>query len=285
MVERPEWTGIGVESPITGTHYRVALLGLGLLVCAATPAIAHDFWIETDKVWTKESEAVTIATFRVGTAAEPEEWTLRRERIVALRSFGPNGIQDQQADIMPGKPARAILRLKGSGTHVVTLESAPTESDLPADEFNDYVEHEGLNEVRDWRAKNAQTGARGREVYARRAKALIQLGPRPTDTVSRPLGLSLEIVPERNPLMLRPNEALPLRLYFRGKPLASARFECESLDGLGPSTIGTSDANGRANCAIIRKGRWKVATVWSVPITGNPHAEFDTLFSSLTFGY
>lgn len=259
-------------------------IGLALSMWAA-PAAAHDFWIESDRFQAKENEAVITASFRIGTAAEPEDWTLRPERIVALRSFGPGGVTDQQAESVSGKPARATIRLQGVGTHIVTLESTPAEIDLPAAEFNDYIAHEGLTAVRDWRAKNGQSNARGREIYARRAKALVQLGGPPTDTVSRPIGLSLEIVPERNPLMLWPDEALPIRVYFRGKLLPGARIECESLDQMGPSTSGQTDANGRASCAVVRKGRWKVATVWSVPITGNPRAEFDTLFSSLTFGY
>lgn len=255
-----------------------------ILALTTAPAVAHDFWIETGKALEQNGEAELAASFHVGTAAEPEGWDLRRERIVALRSFGPGGVRDQQAEIVPGKPGRATFRLRGAGTHVITLESAPVESDLPPAEFNDYVAHEGLTAVQDWRASNAQSGARGRETYARRAKALVQIGGRPSD-VSRPLGLSLEIVPERNPLFLRPNEALPVLIYFRGRPLAGARVECESLDRLAPSTTATSDAHGRANCAIARKGRWKVATVWSVPVTANPRADFDTLFSSLTFGY
>ena len=261
-----------------------ALVAVSLLL--ATPAAAHDFWIAPERYRDAAPEAAIRASFRIGSAAKPEDWNTKVEKIVALRSFGPEGVSDQQAEIVPGQPGSATLRLKGKGTHFVTLESTPSEIELPPGEFNDYLDHEGLSAIKDWRARNGQSEKPGREQYARRAKAIVQLGAKPTDTVSRPLGLSLEIVPERNPLMLAPGELLPLRLYFRGRPLpgATLSIECLSDGGSGYATAKT-DSEGRARFAFAHKGAWKVATVWSVPIAGNPRADFDTLFASLSFGY
>lgn len=253
---------------------------LALLVVAA-PVAAHDFWMEAQK---SEGGKATIA-FRIGTAEDPEDWTVRRERIVALRSFGPDGVQDQQADIVAGKPGSATVNIVNNGSHVVTLETVPVESDLPAAEFNDYAAHEGLSEVLAWRQSNGQMELNGRESYARRAKAIVQVGSNTTDNVTRVLGLSLEIVPETNPLAPTGGKKLPIRLYFRGKPLSGALVHCESLDGFAPRYETKTDADGRMQCPIERKGRWKVATVWSVPVSGNARVDFDTLFSSLTFSY
>ena len=260
-------------------------VALALMLLIAAPAAAHDFWIAPERYGQAGDKADIRATFRIGSAAAPEDWNTRAEKIVALRSFGPDGVTDQQAEVTPGQPGSALLHLKGAGSHIVTLESTPSEIDLPAGEFNAYLDHEGLSEIKAWRKRNGQEAANGRETYARRAKAIIQLGKRPTNTVSRPLGLSLEIVPERNPLMLKLGEALPIRLFFRGKPLAGARLEAESLSNNSAAIVATTDANGRAQFAIPRVGSWKIATVWSVPVSGNPRADFDTLFASLTFGY
>jgi uncharacterized GH25 family protein len=261
------------------------LLVTGYLVCVSAPAIAHDFWIEVDRPVVAEKTAVLQARFKIGSADKPEDWNARRERIVALRSVGPDGVRDQQAEIVPGEPGSATIRLSGEGSHVVMLESTPSEIELTAAEFNDYLEHEGLSTIRDWRAKNGQNDKPGRELYARRAKAIVQLGGKPTDTVSTPLGLGLEIVPERNPLALKAGEKLPVRLYFRGAPLTGAKLVCEAINPAGLSLSVTSDVDGRALFAIPRHGQWKIATVWSAPISGNPRADFDTLFASLTFGY
>lgn len=259
-------------------------LALAALVLAM-PAFAHDFWIAPDKYRVPGPKAEIRASLRVGTASEVEDWNLRRERIVALRSFGPDGVADQQREIEPGKPGIATLRFNAEGSHIVTLETVPAESDLPADEFNAYAAHEGLPSVLAWRKANGQERANGRETYARRAKSIVQTGARLTE-VTRPVGLSLEIVPLRHPLSLKPGEALAVQLNFQGKPLSGARIAIESLSGVsGSDATAITDSVGRAAFTIPPKGNWKIATVWSVPITGNPRADFDTLFASLTFGY
>ncbi len=257
-----------------------------VLLLMAAPTHAHDFWMAPERYTAPEDAAKVRAVFRIGTAAEVEDWDTKHEKIVALRSIGPDGVTDQRAHVTIGQPGSVLVHLQGRGTHIITLESTPSEIELPAAEFNDYLDHEGLTLIRDWRAKNGQSDKPGREQYARRAKALVQLGDGPTDMVTRPVGLSLEIVPERNPLTLKPGEALPVRLYFRGEPLAGARLELESLSAVSGSNMAlTTDAEGRARFTLPHKGNWKIATVWSVPVQGNPRVDFDTLFGSLTFGY
>lgn len=256
----------------------------GVLLLAATPVSAHDFWMDAGSAPARSGAPLTL-TFRVGTASEVEDWTLRPERVVALRSYGPRGgVTDHQAGALPGRPGKASVVLNGDGTHIVSFETTPVESDLPAAEFNDYLDHEGLPAVKAWRAANGKTGERGRETYARRAKALVQVGSRATESVSRPIGMSLEIVPEHNPV-LHKGTPLPVRLLFRGKPLAGAMVSLERLDARGEPQKAQSDVDGRVILRPTPAGQWKIATVWSVPIEGNLRAEFDTLFASLTFGY
>lgn len=36
---------------------------------------------------------------------------------------------------------------------------------------------------------------------------------------------------------------------------------------------------------VPRRGNWMVSVVWTQAIEGNPLADHDTIFSSLTFGY
>jgi uncharacterized GH25 family protein len=261
-----------------------AALWLALAI-PATSANAHDFWIAPEIYVAKGKAAEIKATFRVGNAAAPEDWATKVERIVALRSISAEGVVDQQLALVPGQPGSVTLRFARAGSHIVTLESTPAEITLSPKEFNEYLDHEGLSTIREWRTKNGQSDQPGRELYARRAKAIIQIGKRISKHVTRPVGLSLEIVPERNPHDLKAGEMLPVRLYFRGKPLAGAILNCEALQPLGEPVTAQTDSEGRARFAVTRTGSWKIATVYSVPISGNLRADFDTLFASLTFGY
>jgi len=36
---------------------------------------------------------------------------------------------------------------------------------------------------------------------------------------------------------------------------------------------------------VVRRGNWMVSVVWTRPIKNNKAADYDTVFTSLTFGY
>jgi uncharacterized GH25 family protein len=157
-------------------------------------------------------------------------------------------------------------------------------SDLPADKFNAYAAHEGLTLPLAKRRADGTTGLNGRELYSRRAKALVQIGSDTTSVVTKPIGQTLEIVPSKNPYALMPGEPLRLRIWFHGAPLAGASVVLERLgEGAKHGTPVISDRNGEVTFKIGQDGDWKTNVVWSYPIS-DPRAEYETIFSSLTFG-
>ncbi len=103
---------------------------------------------------------------------------------------------------------------------------------------------------------------------------------------TRPIGLKLEIVPERNPYALGPTRILPVRVLYKGRRLANATVKLTSLEfDARPVATLVSDASGRARFRVPAAGDWLLNVVWAEPISGDPKADFDTTFSSLTFGY
>lgn len=263
------------------------LAALALLATAAQPAFAHDFWIALDH-WHLAEDGPVQADFRVGTAAEPERWQLRPERVVAFRSVAPDRtITDRTAMLIPPETREwfdAIVPFSGAGTHLLVFETTPATSDLEAKPFDDYVAHEGLTEVAAHRAAIKTPGTNGRELYARRAKALVQIGPDCSPHALQPVGLSLEIVPLVNPHCSK-GDTMTVEVRFRGRPLAGALVRMENLSNPAGEAELRTDADGRVTFAMPRSGSWKISLVWSVPIEGNALAEYDTLFSSLSFGF
>lgn len=260
---------------------------LALLATAAQPAMAHDFWLSLDR-WHLPGDDQLQVDMRVGTGAEPEPWPVRPERVVAFRTIAPDrSIQDRTDQLAPSESMEwhdAIVPFAGAGTHLLVFETTPATSDLEAKPFDDYVAHEGLSEVAAHRAKLGTPGTRGRELYARRAKALVQIGTACSPQALQPVGLSLEIVPLVNPHCAA-QDSLPVEVRFRGKPLAGALVRMESLSNPAGEIEQRTDAQGRASFAMPKDGNWKISLVWSVPIEGNALAEYDTLFSSLSFGF
>lgn len=259
-------------------------LALALALLATGPAAAHDFWLRADR-FQAPGDAKVRVLFEINKAPTPEPWDLRTRKVVSFWTLGPGGLVDQQAGVVAtGKDGYADVAVKGEGTHLLAFESTQQASDLTADRFDPYVAEEGLTAVA--KARGPKPTGNGREVYSRRAKVLIQVGGAKS-TVSTPIGQTLEIVPLANPYGLDAAAPLPVQVLWRGKPLSGATVH---IARLGPDpkegvAIAKTDADGKASLAFPKAGAWKVVCVWSEPVTGEPGADFQTVFSSLTFGY
>ena len=269
---------------------RAALLAaLPAAFLAAAPAAAHDFWLVPQAFAVDGPSEVPVA-FVVGHADEVSAWNLQWDRVVALRAHGGGETIDLQPRLVPvaGRiPGHARVPLTTPGTHVVAFESHHSFSDLEADKFNDYARSEGLSAILDARERAGTGEANGRELYSRRAKTLLQVGDEATDDALAPLGHTLEIVPERNPHALGDDRTLPVRVLFRGAPLPGARVDITAL-GTGEPAFdeAVTDADGRVAFTVPEgAGAYKLNVVWGVPNRDTRQAEFETVFSSLTFGY
>jgi uncharacterized GH25 family protein len=160
---------------------------------------------------------------------------------------------------------------------------------LPARKFNEYAETEGLTPALEQRKQAHQMEADAAESYRRVAKSIMQIGPfdaRSQALVTKPLGLPLEIVPERNPYA-RPRAAhLPVQVLFEGRPLAGALVKLTHLeeDAL-PVEEHRTDASGRASFQLPESGTWLLNVIWTKPLPASAEVDFDTIFSSLSFGF
>lgn len=262
------------------------LAGLALIL-SATPAIAHDFWLQPRR-FQVEPGAPLPATLQVGHGALRQRWG-NASRIVMLGDFFNGSRRDRRGDLRSGGPADIVTSFSSPGLHVLALQSSYAFSELPSIRFNDYAKVEGLVLPLAARQRTGASGKVGREKYSRRAKALIQVGP-PTPAnqamATRPIGLKLEIVPDRNPYALGRSRMLPLHVLYNGRRLANATVKLTSLEfDSRPIATTVTDRQGRANFRIPAVGDWLLNVIWSEPVNGDSRADFDTTFSSLTFGY
>lgn len=257
------------------------------LLLLATPALAHDFWIQPDRFQAAPGGPVS-ATFLVGHGDARERWGLN-DRIILLGDFFNGRRQDRRGQLRSGGSSDLITSFKEPGLHVVGLQTNYATSELPAIRFNDYLKEEGLVPALAARKRDGKTDTVGRERYSRRAKALIQVGRQTAANqfyATRPIGLKLEIVPERNPYALGPSRQLPVHVLYNGRRLANATVKLTSLESdERPVAVVITDKAGRASFRVPPRGNWLLNVVWTEPVTGDPKVDFDTTFSSLTFGY
>lgn len=250
------------------------------------PAAAHDFYIVLDRWTVADAEAAKInAEFRVGHVADAEPWIMRDGRVVALSTVGPSGrLERNDALIFPtaGEKSGAAITLPGAGFHVIAFETDDAFNQLGPEAFNAYLAEEGLAPAIEARRAAGDEDRPGRELYSRRAKALVRVG---AGAAPPALGQTLEITPLDDPFALEAGAPLRVRVDYENAPLAGATVSLESLDvGFLPIVRKKTGADGIAEFKFPKTGAWKLAVVWTKPID-DPRADFQTVFSSLTFGF
>lgn len=258
------------------------------LALAAAPLAAHDFWIQPSRFHVQPGAPVA-ATFQVGHAALRQRWGVGADRVVLLNDISATGRRNIRANLTMDGDVDIAVRLASPGVHVLAMQSTYALSDLPALRFNDYAKQEGLALIAARRARGGQNGVAGRERYSRRAKSLIQVGV-PTAAnqafATRAIGLKLELVPERNPYALDASRMLPVRVMYKGRRLVGATVKLTNLEfDAKPMATAITDRNGRVAFRVPASGEWLINVIWGEPVSGDPKADFDTTFSSLTFGY
>ncbi len=251
-------------------------------------ADAHDFWVQPTRFWVSPNTA-TPTSLQVGHGKDRVRWNSDIRRVTAFRSLGPDGVKDHKGELRVGAMDQDHpIKFGQPGSYVMYLTTDHAQSELPSLRFTDYAKTEGLTAALQERERTNTTGRPGRELYTRRAKVLMQVGPlsaNPEPRITRPVGLSLEIVPEVNPYAADAGAALPVRILYEGKPLAGATVKLNNLDfDFRPIETQISDAAGRAVFKMPKTGAWQMNVIWSKPIKDRK-ADFETTFSSLTFGF
>lgn len=297
----------------------------GLIFCLllAGPASAHQFWIRPGHFRPEAGAAVRARLF-VGDGFEGGEAFRRNER--HLRSF--QWVQgDERGDVrgLEGRDPAGVFMAPRPGVAFVTYESEPSFARLSAVDFNHYLDGEGLTQAAASRREAGEMNRPAKESFRRCAKALIRVraqngaapGERGTPFVAgvgfdRPLGLDLELVPEVDPT--RPGlRALPVRLLWKGEPLAGAQVQAfreptaepprvsretagearpsrepeESASGSEKKTSrearAVTDSDGRATLTLSESGVWMLSAVHLERAAPDERVDWQSVWTSLTF--
>lgn len=249
----------------------------------ASPAAAHDFWLHPT-AFRPASPGDLSLSIQVGHGEDRAAWPVNVKRVLVFRSIGPSGVADRRPQLRQAATTFTVPFAE-AGAHVLALQTNHAESTLPPARFNAFLEEEGLTPALLHRERTKSAGKPGREIYSRRAKALVQVGALTgaQPHVTRPVGLSLEIVPELDPATLGPGGSLPVMVVWEGRPLPGALVKLTELQADAQTVAQQrTDAAGRATFKPPRAGAWLLDVVWTKPIE-HPSADFDTTFSSLSF--
>jgi uncharacterized GH25 family protein len=264
----------------------LALLA-GLIACS--PVAAHEFWVQPDAYWLQPS-TLGAMTLQVGHGPSRQRSPIPSRRITKFAAITPSGSTiDLRESLRIGDANDSEFALRDPGGYVLLLETDYAYNRLPAQRFNDHVASEGLRLALQERRSSGRLDADGSENYARRAKALVQVGPARDGfqlQMTRALGMELEIVPEVSPYAEPRPAMLPIRVLYRGHRLVGALVKMTNLDDdAEPFATQLTDVAGRATFRMPVSGRWLLNVVWATPLPESATANFETQFASLTFGF
>src|SRR5689334_15259997 len=185
-----------------------------LLALPAAPAGAHQFWLAPSQYVAGPGKTVEVRAFAgTGFRGESKPWDPPHGVRFLARTAR---ILDLTPATTPGSFAWARFAPADPGGAMLAFESGFTPLELPAAQFNAYLEDEGLDGPLAAR-RGAGGTIPGRERYRRAAKAW--LTGTAADRALTPVGLPLEIVPLSIP---GTQERLRVRVLWSGRPLPGA---------------------------------------------------------------
>lgn len=248
----------------------------------AVPAFAHDLWL-IPPATAKVDETITLLAHS-GSDFPTGDHAPDPAKFARLRAVGPDG-KDVPLAAAGTKDQSGLMTLKpaAAGVHVVSVQTTPKTITLAADKFNEYLVSDGLPAIYLLRSKEKTLDEPGVERYSKSPKALVRVGEGPTDAATKPLGLTLEIVPTRDPFALRPGDALPVKVLFRGEPLADANLGwAYPLEGTTPRGTIRTNKKGEALIPIAQGGPMTVRLTHMTRPKKDDH-EWESFWTTLTW--
>ena len=235
-----------------------ALLWALALTGVASAASAHDTWLQPRRVSVPPG---TIAQLDLTTSEKfgAFETVVKPERIVAARAR----LNGKTLEVRPGAPEKKSLELRvplpDPGIATLWLSLAPSKIELNRKQVQHYLDEIGAPAL----LTQAWFGTKGskpwRELYSKHAKTFVLVGrpgrTRTDRSWSEPVGMPLEIVPEKDPTTLRAGDDFPVRVFKDGVPLVDFSIGIVR-EGNTNRALKKTDAAGRAVFKLARAGKW-----------------------------
>ena len=104
---------------------------------------------------------------------------------------------------------------------MVGVSTRPREIELRAEEFNAYLEEDGIPDILEARRHGNELAQGARERYSKHVKAVFQVGTPRSEDFSVMVGYPAEIVPLENPYAIGRGTPLRVRCMVDGRPVAN----------------------------------------------------------------
>ena len=253
-----------------------------IIILAGTTLFAHDFWLIPQNYRISPGETLTIFA-NTGMDFPNSLNPVTPDRVTQFILAGKTGKKDLTNLSVQENSLITTCTFEKPGTYVLAVALKPKKIKLTAEEFNEYLLHDGLPNVYEFRKKEGILDKDAIEHYAKYPKTIIQVGNQLDQTAVKPLNLPVEIVPQVNPYGLKLGDKLPISVFFNGNPLPNAELAW-SFPGQGEKFAGTvvTDKNGKVTIPLTKAGP-HVIRLTHMEWVKKPTHEWESFWTSLTF--
>src|SRR6185503_3311062 len=195
------------------------LAAIALLLTLAASAAAHDLFLRLRTYFVPPNTQVVVRVLN-GSFVK-SEGTVERNRLreITLASSGATRRLDPSAWSDTSKTVSTLtFQTQGPGTYVVGASVMPRLISLPAKQFNEYLEHDGVPDILRARRLSGELGKPSRERYHKHVKAILQVGDAHTADFAATFGYPAELVPLSNPYDVRVGGRIAFRCLVDGAP-------------------------------------------------------------------
>jgi len=252
------------------------------LLCLCSSALAHDYWLEAKPQFADAPQTVEI-DIRVGEELKGSylpnipSWN---ERFEVFDGQQRTNVQGEM-----GRDPAGFISPQQNGGYLIGMLTENDEVTLKAKKFHRYLRDEGLEKIIQLRQQQGKAKTKGRELYKRCAKNLVQIG---TDSSNQAwdhrFGYPLELMPLQNPAAVAPGDTLEFQLLYEGQPLAQALLIARNAATPETAFQIRTDSNGKAQIPITKNGFWMIKATEMVALKNNREFDWQSYWASFAFG-
>lgn len=270
---------------------RKLLFTLLTLLVAVVALNAHDLFLKFDSFFLPPNTKATVAL--INGTFDGSENAIARDRMADVSIVGPEtDTVHPDTSQWYDEQDTAYLNFEtgASGTYVIGVSTAPRVLGLSANDFNDYLKHDGVLNVLADREQNGMLEQDAREQYAKHVKAILQVGDTRTDAFTAQLGYPVELVPLQNPYMLAVGDTLEVEFLKDGEPVGNQLIYASydghhghGDDGGHQEAVQTqTDEDGLAQIPLSHEGRWYVRLI-HMEASDEADLDYVSEWTTLTF--
>ncbi|MFC6592662.1 DUF4198 domain-containing protein [Deinococcus lacus] len=262
--------------------FRFSALLLTSTLALSGASLAHEMWVQSGHTHGGEILKADIGYGHNFTLKDiaPERVHFFREGMNLVGPAGTQKLVQRGEHNYHFETARPVAE----GSYLVTAEYQPT-----------FWSHDAA-EVWAQKSLRDMPGAVYCEQTRMFGKNVLNVGHESADreTVTRPLGQLLEIVPLENPARVRPGETLPVQVLYRGEPLVGATLTAsfagfdKNYREMGHAAEAQAfskqtDNEGKVDIIPLRQGFWKAKVIHKAPYPDQAECQQLAAYATLTF--